>query len=125
MQLSHLIIASALSVCSLPVLATTTASVAVYATQQQQGSASIGNHSFHTKDFTVSLANLSDKNIDLNKLCLQAFAPDDKKFKLDTVDETLTVGILKPKALVKGLATFSSSDNSVYQASLVKITDQC
>lgn len=125
MKVSHLIIASALSVCSLPVLAADTDSVAVYATQQQQGSASIGTHTFHTKDFSVSLANLSDKNIDLSKLCLQAFTPDGKIFKLDTVDEKLSVGILKPKASVKGLATFSSSDDSVYKASLVKITDKC
>ncbi|WP_431222818.1 DUF4354 family protein [Serratia sp. L9] len=125
MKTHYLTAALVLGVFSLPVLAANTEAVAVYATQQNQGSVAIGNQVFYTRDFTVSVANLSDKNVDLSKLCLQASSADGKVFKLDTVDEKLTSGFLKPKAMVKGLAVFASSDESVYKATLVKISDKC
>ncbi|MHA7846766.1 DUF4354 family protein [Serratia sp. D1N4] len=125
MKALHLTLAMGFGIFSLPALAGNAESVAVYSTQQNQGSAAIGSKVFHTKSFIVSVANMSDKNLDLSKLCLQAFSSDGKIFKLDTVDEKLTSGGLTPKAMVKGVAVFASSDESVYKASLVKVSDKC
>ncbi|AHK21492.1 hypothetical protein BF17_21125 [Yersinia similis] len=105
--------------------ATITNSVTVYATQQNKGSISIGDKSYYTKDFKVFIANLSDNEIDLSSLCLAVHSPDGKTFKLDTVDETLIQGKLKPQAMVEGVAVFSAEDDSVYRAAIVKVTDKC
>jgi hypothetical protein len=125
MKAHYLTVALAFGVVSLPAVAGSSDAVAVYSTQQNQGSAAIGNHVFFTKDFTVAVTNLSDKDIDLSKLCLQASSADGKVFKLDTVDENLMSGILKPEGMVKGFAVFASNDESVYNASLVKMSDKC
>lgn len=125
MKALHLTAALVLGVFSLPVLAGNTQNVAVYATQDNQGSVAMGQHVFYTKDFTVSVANMSDKDIDLAKLCLVASSADGKVFKLDTIDEKIATGVLKPKALVKGQAVFASDDESVYKAALVRISDKC
>ncbi len=125
MKAHYLSAALAFGLFSLPAIAGNSDAVAVYSTQQSQGSAAIGSHVFYTKDFTVSVTNLSDKDIDLSKLCLQASSANGKVFELDTVDEKLMSGILKPKAMVKGLAVFASNDESVYNASLVKMSDKC
>lgn len=100
-------------------------SVVVYSTQKNDGSTSIGAKSYYTKDFNVSIANLSDKEIDLSSLCLIAYSPDGKAFALDTVSDELAQKKLKPKAMVEGDAVFSSKDSSVYSAAMVKIADSC
>ncbi|WP_447884670.1 DUF4354 family protein [Serratia fonticola] len=125
MKAHYLTVALTFGLFSLPAVAGNSDAVAVYSTQQSQGSAAIGSHVFYTKDFTVAVTNLSDKDIDLSKLCLQASSANGKVFELDTVDEKLMSGILKPKAMVKGLAVFASNDESVYNASLVKMSDKC
>jgi hypothetical protein len=125
MKALHLTLAMGFGIFSLPALAGNAESVAVYSTQQEQGSAAIGSKVFYTKSFIVSVANISDKTLDLSKLCIQVFSSDGKAFKLDTVDEKLASGSLKPNVMVKGEAVFTSSDESVYKASLVKINDKC
>ncbi|WP_191121359.1 DUF4354 family protein [Serratia marcescens] len=105
--------------------ATTPGNVAVYATEQSQGSMAIGDKTAYTKTFEVSLAKLSADTVDLSKLCLKAYSPDKKEFKLDTVDEVLTSGSLKEGKLVKGIAVFASENDDVLKAALVKISDDC
>lgn len=105
--------------------ATTTGDVAVFATEKSQGSMSIGGKNAYTKTFEVTLAKLSDNSVDLSKLCLKAFSPDNKEFKLDTIDEELSTGTLKEGKPVKGFAVFSSESDAVFKAALVKISDDC
>lgn len=97
--------------------------IAVFATAGHQGSVSEGVHSYYTKTFDVSLALLSGDSIDLSKYCLKAYSPDNREFKLDTVDATLTSGTLKKGGQVKGFATFSSDRADVFSAAMVKIAD--
>ncbi|MFP2423389.1 DUF4354 family protein [Pseudescherichia vulneris] len=99
--------------------------IAVYATEQSQGSISIADKTAYTKTFEVSMANLSGNNIDLSKFCLKAYSPDKKEFKLDTVDEVLTSGSLKEGKPVKGIAVFASENEEVLKAALVKISNDC
>lgn len=98
---------------------------AVYATEQSQGSISIGDKNAYTKTFEVTLARLSGDSADLSKFCLKAYSPDNKEFKLDTVDKGLISGSLKEGHVVKGLAVFTSDDNAVFKAALVKISNDC
>jgi hypothetical protein len=103
--------------------ASTPSNVAVYATEQSQGSISIGDKTAYTKTFEVSLAKLSADTVDLSRLCLKVYSPDKKEYKLDTVDEVLTSGSLKEP--VKGIAVFASENDDVLKAALVKISDDC
>ncbi|WP_010119785.1 DUF4354 family protein [Burkholderia oklahomensis] len=102
-----------------------TDSIAVYSTQNNQGSVSLGEKSFFTKDFKISIANISNKPIDLNKICLRAFSKDGKEFKLDTIDEKLAKGLLSPGKSVNGFAVFASDDASVSTAAVVKALSVC
>ncbi len=98
----------------------TPSNVAVYATEQSQGSISIGDKTAYTKTFEVSLAKLSADTVDLLKICLKAYSPDKKEYKLDTVDEVLTSGSLKEGKQVKGIAVFTSENDDVLKAALRK-----
>ncbi|MDX7988257.1 DUF4354 family protein [Xenorhabdus sp. 12] len=105
--------------------ATTPDNIAVYSTEKSNGSVSTGSKYFYTKTFEVAIANLAGKDVDLSKLCLKAYSPDNKAFSLDTVDEKLSTGTLKNKAMTKGFAVFASENDSVFKAALVKLSDDC
>lgn len=98
---------------------------AVYSTEKSKGSMSIGGKDAYTKSFEVVVANLSDKDVDLSTLCLKAVAPNQQEFKLDTVDEKLTKGLVKKGQQVKGVAVFASDNAAVQQTALIKLTDDC
>jgi Domain of unknown function (DUF4354) len=125
MKMKQILAVIALSATSFIASAATGNSISVYATQGSLGSISTDTGSGHTKRFDILLANTGDKAVDLNKICLNAYAPDGKKFELDTVDETLVSGSLKPNVPVKGFAVFSSQDDSVYKSTLVKASTDC
>lgn len=125
MKVKSLLSVLAFSSISLIAHAAETDNLAVYSTQQDKGATSLGKQSFHTKSFDVTLANIGDKDADLSKLCLKAYNGHGKPFKLDTIDETLTTEKLAPKKTLKGIAVFASNDESVYDASLVKLSDDC
>ncbi|MGL9751931.1 MAG: DUF4354 family protein [Symbiopectobacterium sp.] len=99
--------------------------IAVYAAAQSNGSISVGNKLAYTKSFDVTVVKLFGDDVDLSKLCLKAYSPDNKMFRLDTVDEELTTGILKEGKSVKGIAMFASENAAVLDAAVVKITDDC
>jgi len=105
--------------------AATPVNVAVYATEKSNGSMSVGGKNAYTKTFDIVVTNLSGKDIDLSKLCLKAYSPDNKEFTLDTVDEVLTKGTLKEGKSVKSFAVFASENDAVYKAALIKISGNC
>ncbi len=125
MKVSSIIASLALAGFCFAANASTPGHVAVYATEQSQGSISIGDKTTYTKTFEVSIATLSSNTVDLSKLCLKSYSPDKKEFKLDTVDEVLTSGSLKEGKPVKGIAVFASDNDAVFNAALVKISDDC
>lgn len=125
MKAFTIILSSALAGFCFTASAANPDNVAVYATEQSQGSMSIGGKDAYTKTFEVAVAKLSGDSIDLSKLCLKAYSPDNKEFKLDTVDEKLSAGTLKEGELVKGIAVFASKNDAVFKAALVKISDDC
>ncbi|WP_191939684.1 DUF4354 family protein (plasmid) [Pantoea agglomerans] len=105
--------------------ASTPGNVVVFANEKSQGSISVGDKIAYTKTFEVSIGGISADNVDLSKFCLKAYSPDNKEFKLDTVDNILTSGYLKEGKHVKGIAVFASEDDAVLKATLVKISDKC
>ncbi|MEX3137550.1 DUF4354 family protein [Serratia ureilytica] len=102
-----------------------TEDIAVYAKEINLGSISIGDNVAYTKSFEVVLVKLSGGVTDLSKLCLSAFTSDGMHFQLDTIDENLVIGKLKPGKIVKGNATFSSDNDNVLKANSVKINENC
>lgn len=124
MKKINLIVSILLSSCCFATFAVTLDNIMVISTEKSQGSISAGEKNFYTKQFDISLAN-NGKTINLSNTCLKAFNADGKEFKLDTIDEKLTKGELKKGKSLKGMAIFSSDDESVYAANLVKISDSC
>ncbi|ADW76670.1 conserved hypothetical protein; putative exported protein (plasmid) [Rahnella aceris] len=106
-------------------LAATPENVLVLSTQKVTGSLSVGAETVYTKTFDVTVANLSGKDIDLSTMCLKAYSQEKYEFKLDTVGGVLARGIVKAGQSVKSTAVFAAQDDAVYQATLVKITDEC
>ncbi|EIC84045.1 DUF4354 family protein [Serratia sp. M24T3] len=125
MKVYTIVLSLALSSICVGANATTLDNIGVYSTQESQGSVSIGSKNAYTKTFEVVLANLSGESVDISKLCLKAYSKDNKEFNLDTVDEKLTSGMLKYGKPVKGNAVFSSDNDEVLNAALVKISDDC
>ncbi|HGJ5900115.1 DUF4354 family protein [Arsenophonus apicola] len=124
MKKINLLASILLSSCCFTTFAGTLDNIIVISTEKSQGSISLGEKSFYTKQFDISLAN-NGETINLSNTCLKAFNSDRKEFKLDTIDEKLTKGELKKGKLLKGMVVFSSNDESVYGANLVKILDSC
>lgn len=105
--------------------ASTPENIVAYATAQSNGSISVRNKLAYTKSFDVAVVKLFGDDVDLSKQCLKAYSPDNKAFRLDTVDEALTTGILNDGQSVKGIALFASDNPTLLDAALVKITDDC
>ena len=101
------------------------ANLLVYAQSKSEGSMWAGSKSAFTKTFDVSIANLTDQDIDLATLCLRAYASDTQSFGVDTVDDLLTKGWLKKGSTVSGVVVFSSGKRDVYQAAMVKVFHDC
>lgn len=99
--------------------------VAVFATEKSQGSLSVGGKNAYTKSFSVSILNISEKVVDLSKLCLKAYSPEFSDIKLDTVDEKLISGVLEKGKQVSGLAVFASESNGVLGSALITISEDC
>ncbi|QZN97857.1 DUF4354 family protein [Symbiopectobacterium purcellii] len=125
MKVSMIVATMALAGFSFTANASTPDNIAVYATAQSNGSISVGSKMAYTKSFEVAVVKLSGDDVNLSTLCLKAYSPDNKAFRLDTVDEALTTGILKEGKPVKGIAMFASENAAVLDAAVVKITDDC
>ncbi|MGK0599250.1 DUF4354 family protein [Yokenella regensburgei] len=125
MKLSTVVASAVLAGFSFAANASAIDNVAVYATEKANGSMFVAGKSAFTKTFDVTIANLSSEEVDLSRLCLKAYTADNKVFKLDTVDETLTEGKLKEGKPVKGIAVFASEKEDVMKAGLIKLTADC
>ncbi|MGP2733830.1 DUF4354 family protein [Serratia bockelmannii] len=125
MKFSTIVASLALAGFCFAANASTSDNLAVYATVKDTGSMSIAGKSVYTKTFEVALAKLSGSDIDLSKICLKAYSPDNKEFKLDTVDGELVTGMLATGKMVKGIAVFESENADVLKAAMVKVSDDC
>ncbi|PKH22414.1 hypothetical protein CIG19_14035 [Enterobacterales bacterium CwR94] len=125
MKSSHVFIVLAMLASSFSVSAKAPADIAVFATEKSQGSMSIGDNSAYTRTFEVTLANLADKSIDLSKRCLKAYLHDKTELQLDTLDEKLMTNTLAAGTSIKGIAVFSSTNENIFSAAQVKISEHC
>ncbi|KMT52941.1 DUF4354 family protein [Pseudomonas fildesensis] len=99
--------------------------VIVVSTQKSAGTMSVGEKSAYTQSFEISLGNLKGRELDLAGYCLKAYGAEGKEYKLNTVDEVLTVGKLKVGAPVQGMAVFSSVDPGVHKPLMIKLSGVC
>lgn len=109
----------------LPVKASKVGNILVYSSEQSNGSVSIGKRWAYTKNVEVNVINMSNSELDLSTVCFRSFSPEQKEFKLDTIDEKLTKGILKPKQIIRGSLMFASDKTSIHQSVLIKLSDEC
>ena len=99
--------------------------VSIIATPRSESATSLGGETFFSQTFDVTLTNVGEKEIDLTTLCLAARDSSGKEFHLDTIQNTLTSGTLKPGTNIKGFAGFAGPDESVYKARAVVISGNC
>ncbi|ULH09885.1 DUF4354 family protein [Serratia marcescens] len=125
MKIKQLLAAIVLSTTTFIASASVGDSIKLDAKQGSQGVMNIAGKTVYTQRFDIILTNQGNKAVDLRKVCLTAYTPKGKKFALDTVNEELIEGVLKPRASVKGFAVFTAYDASVYKATKVKIVDNC
>ncbi|KRP45283.1 protein of unknown function [Pseudomonas libanensis] len=125
MKISSVIASVTLSFITLSAHAKGLDHVIVVSTQKTSGTMSVGEKSAYTQSFEIFLGNLKGRGLDLAGYCLKAYGAEGQEFKLDTVDEVLTVGKLKVGAPVQGMAVFSSVDPSVYQPLMIKLSETC
>ncbi|MHC8346714.1 DUF4354 family protein [Pseudomonas sp. RT6P73] len=118
-------IALALTVVTLNAQAEAPAeSLMLWSTQKDQGSIWTSERSFHFKSFDAMLLNGGQKDVDLSKLCFQAYDAKGNAYHVDTIDESLVQGVLKPGKAVRGFYQFTG-DDGVYSASMVKVLRSC
>ena len=73
----------------------------------------------------MELINIGPKPVDLSKVCFKAYDDKGKEFKVDTIDEVFTTGILKAQGHIKSFIEFASEDDAVYNAQMVKLATDC
>ncbi len=125
MKISTLFTSFALAGFSFSANTTVPDQLFVYATEKCNGSVSLGDKSAFMKSYTIAIANLTTRNVDLSTLCLRAYSTDNQEFTLDTVDEDLTQGILRRGKSIRGTAVFVSENNAIIKGALIKISDNC
>lgn len=97
----------------------------VYSSEESNGSVATSTKWGYTKNLIIAVGNMNDFDIDLSKLCYKAFSPENKQFKLDTIDIKLTKGILKAKQLIKGAVVFYSKTTDIHKSVLIRLSDNC
>lgn len=126
MKISTPFIAIMLSLITFASQADLSKDLAIYITTEKQGVISIREESYYTKEFTISMVNLSKKTINLNKLCFEAFSYYPyKSFTTDIIDKKLTLGVLEPNNSIKGKIIFISKNNNLYNTERIKVIDNC
>lgn len=99
--------------------------VMVRSNQGELSAVSVGNKAFYVKSFNVELLNIGPKPVDLSKVCFKAYDDKGKEFKVDTIDEAFTTGMLKAQGHIKSFIEFASEDDAVYKAQIVKLATKC
>ncbi|CAI8758486.1 hypothetical protein EMIT0P265_180026 [Pseudomonas zeae] len=92
----------------------------VHATPKNIGAAWTSNGSFYFKSFDVVVVNTGQDDIDLSKVCYQAYDAKGAGYEVDAVDEALVIGMLKPGISVKGFYQSSGLDEGAYNAFMIK-----
>ncbi|KKB08359.1 hypothetical protein VE26_15360 [Devosia chinhatensis] len=99
--------------------------IAIIATERANGSMALGDTIAYSKSFDIALTNTVDEPVALEDLCLVAVTAEGDTFVLDTVDESLTTGMIEPGAALNGIAVFSSDSITVHTASAVRAGSDC
>ncbi|MGN6448680.1 MAG: DUF4354 family protein [Brucella intermedia] len=79
---------------------------------------------YFTQRFDVVIGNVGNSDISLKDVVLVAQGDNGKLFDTDTIEDTLTSGILKPGQSAKGFVAFAYEDKTVYGAWVVKVAKQ-
>ncbi|WAC46449.1 DUF4354 family protein [Pseudomonas sp. SL4(2022)] len=101
-----------------------TPSLFLMSTYKNQGSIWANGNGVYFKAFDASLLNTGKEDVDLSKLCFQAYDAKGNAYGIDTIDESLSEGILKEWQSVRGFYQFTG-EMGVLDASMVKASYGC
>jgi len=104
--------------------------LAVFAKEEGVSSTNIAGTGALMKRFTITLQNAGLEDVDLSHGCLVLSNSGDASDKgdvyyVDTVDEDLVTGLLKPDATVEGPASFVGASASILDAHFVHYLEAC
>lgn len=97
----------------------------LFSIEKTQGSMWTSTKSAYFKSFDAMLLNGGENDIELKDVCYKAYDSIGNAYKLDTIDERLSSGILKAGESISGFYQFSSDGEGVYDASVVKLLRNC
>ncbi|QYM73837.1 DUF4354 family protein [Pseudochrobactrum sp. Wa41.01b-1] len=92
---------------------------------RNQSVMAVGDKLQFSKTFDVIIMNGSAKPLNLSAGCFKAVMPDKTELPVDTIEKVLMKGTLKHGENLKGFVSFSSPDESVYNAQAVKFLPSC
>ena len=99
--------------------------VIVNSTIRNQSVMAVGDKLQFSKTFDVIIMNGSETPLDLKAGCFKAVMPDKTELPVDTIEKVLMKSTLKHGESLKGFISFSSTDDSVYNAQAVKFLPSC
>lgn len=100
--------------------------LAVYSVEKSVGSISLSGYAAYTKEFDVTVINLSENNINMSKFCLKAASSEKLEYTLDSVSDSLKNGVILPGMKLNGTATFLSKSEDIHKASsIVTLASEC
>jgi hypothetical protein len=101
-----------------------TPSLFLISTHKNQGSIWASGKGVYFKAFEATLLNTGKEDLDLSKLCFQAYDAKGNAYGVDTIDQGLTEGTVKPLQSVRGFYQFTG-EKGVLDASMVKALYEC
>ncbi|WP_320709041.1 DUF4354 family protein [Enterobacter cloacae] len=125
MKLYAFLFINMLSMVSLPIQANNLDSVAIHASEKSRWAITVGDKHLFIKSFELIVTQLSKDSIDLSEHCFKAYTTDQNEYDLDSVDEVLSTGVLIFGKSIRGVVSFSSDEEHIHKASLVRITKNC
>ncbi|CAH1680630.1 hypothetical protein CHELA1G2_14735 [Hyphomicrobiales bacterium] len=79
----------------------------------------------YQKTFRITFSNVGKSPVDLGKTCLILTGEDGRHYGVDTIEDTISKGIVEPGKSANGFAVFQSRDDDIFKQNKVSITDAC
>lgn len=101
--------------------------IIVYATEKSHGSISSDIKSVYTITFEITLVNISGHSIDLSAYCLKSYTPTpyNNGYKIISVDDTLSSGLLKNEGSAIGITVLSYDTSEYHHPPILTLSDKC
>lgn len=124
MKVNILLILATLSLTSETVAASVN-DIAVYAVEKSRSSVFIAEQTSYTKNFEVTLKNMSEEAVSLSGLCIKGVSPDGKEYVMSPAGNDIMKGMLQPQKTVRGMLSAVGDNSAIHKITLAKPSDDC